>query len=90
MDECEEKLNSCGYGAECINKPGSYECICADGYIGDPIRGCSLNQKKCIKDSDCLKNENCIQPGVCVCPLPFYTDVQDNNLCKSMKNNNIV
>lgn len=83
VDECEEKIHLCGYGAECINKPGSHECVCPTEYSGDPYRGCSRSQKKCIKDSDCLINENCIQPGVCVCPVPFYTDVLDNNLCKS-------
>lgn len=84
IDECEEKIHSCGYGSECINKPGTHECLCPDGYSGDPHHGCSRSQKKCIKDSDCLLNENCIQPGVCVCPVPYYTDVLDNNRCKSM------
>lgn len=85
VDECEEKIHSCGYGAECTNKQGTHECSCPDGYGGDPYRGCSRSQKKCIKDSDCSMNENCIQPGVCVCPVPYYTDVLDNNTCKSME-----
>lgn len=85
VDECEERIHSCGYGAECVNKPGSHECSCPVGHTGDPHHGCSRSQQKCIKDSDCSLNENCIQPGVCVCPVPYYTDVLDNNLCKSMK-----
>lgn len=87
VDECEEKIHSCGYGAECTNTPGSHECSCPDGYSGDANRGCSRSQKKCIKDSDCLLNENCIQPGVCVCPVPYYTDILDDNLCKSTNYN---
>ncbi|XP_025836180.1 neurogenic locus notch homolog protein 2-like [Agrilus planipennis] len=82
VNECTE-TKSCGYGAECINSIGSYKCICPTGYSGDPYKGiCSPAQKQCSLDSDCSPNEKCIQPGECVCPVPFFTDPNDNS-CNS-------
>jgi len=78
----------CGYGAECINLPGSHQCICPHGYGGDPYNGlCSPAQKRCTNDHECKANEKCVQPGECVCPPPFYTDPLDGNLCKSKSTN---
>lgn len=74
----------CGYGAECINIPGSFECICPSGYSGDPYNGlCAPAQKKCVHDGDCSSNEKCVQPGECVCPPPFFLDISDGQRCKS-------
>ncbi|KAJ8936985.1 hypothetical protein NQ314_012067 [Rhamnusium bicolor] len=84
INECMEQQQVCGYGAECTNRPGSYECNCPLGYSGDPYNGlCSPAQKKCINDKECSQNERCVQPGECVCPPPFFTDPQDDNKCKS-------
>ncbi|RZC36342.1 EGF CA domain containing protein [Asbolus verrucosus] len=83
INECIEGQQVCGYGAECVNSIGSYECHCPRGYSGEPYNGlCSPAQKRCISDSECSANERCVQPGECVCPPPFFTDPQDNNkLC---------
>ena len=37
IDECEGGLNltNCDVNAHCINKDGSYDCICNSGYEGD-------------------------------------------------------
>lgn len=84
VNECTENQQVCGYGAECVNKPGTYECHCPRGYGGDPYNGlCSPAQKRCISDNECAANEKCVQPGECVCPPPFFTDPLDDNKCKS-------
>lgn len=84
INECSEQQQVCGYGAECYNNPGSFECRCPQGYSGDPYNGlCAPAQKQCSHDRDCTANERCVQPGECVCPPPYYTDPQDGNKCKS-------
>ena len=53
INECEEGKQVCGYGAECVNKPGKYECICPRGYTGDPYNSvCSPSRVKCVNDGD--------------------------------------
>jgi hypothetical protein len=82
VDECQEGGN-CGYGAECINQDGSFKCVCPEGYRGDPYRLCAPEQLRCLGDNDCPTNEKCVQPGECICPPPFFSDINDNNKCKS-------
>lgn len=84
INECMEQQQTCGYGALCVNQPGFYECNCPEGYGGDPYNGlCSPAQKKCLSDKECPENERCVQPGECVCPPPYFTDISDDNKCKS-------
>lgn len=84
INECIVGHQVCGYGAECVNLPGSHQCVCPHGYGGDPYNGlCSPAQKRCINDNECKANEKCVQPGECVCPPPFYTDPLDGDHCKS-------
>lgn len=85
INECTDTHNQvCGYGAECINLPGTHQCVCPHGYEGDPYNGlCSLAQQRCTNDNECKANEKCVQPGECVCPPPFYTDALDGNHCKN-------
>ena len=35
VDECREAVPVCHEHAHCDNLPGSYRCICKDGYYGD-------------------------------------------------------
>jgi hypothetical protein len=36
IDECSnESTNDCDVNANCTNSPGSYNCQCRDGHIGD-------------------------------------------------------
>lgn len=84
INECAEQAQICGFGAECFNQPGTYECACPNGYSGDPYNGlCSPAQKKCLSDKECPENERCVQPGECACPPPYFIDPQDKNICKS-------
>lgn len=84
VDECAEGQHFCGFGAECINKPGTYECLCPMGYDGDAYHGqCSAPQRRCAADKECGTNEKCVQPGECVCPPPFFLDTSDRMKCKN-------
>lgn len=84
VDECAEGQVTCGYGAECVNKLGGYDCACPAGYGGDPYNGlCSPPHRRCATDGECGNNEKCVQPGECVCPPPYFLDTTDNNKCKS-------
>lgn len=84
INECAEQAQICGFGAECFNQPGTYECACPNGYSGDPYNGlCSPAQKKCLSDKECPENERCVQPGECACSPPYFIDPQDKNICKS-------
>lgn len=84
VDECSEGQQVCGFGAECINSQGGYECMCPVGYGGEPYHGlCAPPQRQCASDKQCNSNEKCVQPGECVCPPPFFLDTSDGNKCKS-------
>ena len=32
VNECDENPNYCQYGGQCVNTPGSYRCLCQQGY----------------------------------------------------------
>ena len=38
IDECTDGTHSCGVYAVCNNTPGSYNCMCKDGFYGDGIK----------------------------------------------------
>ena len=37
IDDCAEGLANCSSDAECINTPGSFECVCLEGFTGDGV-----------------------------------------------------
>ena len=37
IDECSEMPQQCSFNADCRNIPGSYECSCNTGYVGDGV-----------------------------------------------------
>ena len=37
FDECKAHQDNCGHHATCVNKEGSFECKCNDGFEGDGI-----------------------------------------------------
>ena len=38
IDECAEGTHNCEANATCVNEPGTYRCICGDGFIVDGDR----------------------------------------------------
>lgn len=48
VDECVENQHFCGFGAECVNRPGSYECLCPPGYDGDAYHGMKFTNNKTV------------------------------------------
>ena len=48
VKECDQ--HPCGQHANCTNTPGSFDCICLDGYSNHTGSGCT--------GSDCSKNIN--------------------------------
>jgi len=37
VDECAENNGGCSQHANCTNTPGSYDCTCIEGYVGDGV-----------------------------------------------------
>lgn len=66
VDECKNTIGSrCSKNAECINKIGSFECKCLNGYTGDPYQndprqgGC-IDVDECkVSPPDCGSNAEC-------------------------------
>jgi hypothetical protein len=60
VDECSG--TACGINAVCINTPGSYDCRCKEGFVGNPFSICQIVDEgicddpatcKCSRDSPC-------------------------------------
>ena len=47
VDECAEGTHNCDTNANCTNIPGSFLCICKDGFTGDGI--------SCEGKHDCVR-----------------------------------
>lgn len=54
MDECSG--TACGINAVCINTPGSYDCRCKEGFVGNPFSVCQT-----------VKPGSCDNPATCKC-----------------------
>lgn len=69
INECDLMPSMCKHG-QCMNTPGSFECMCNRGYIYDE------DSHQCIDDNECLKNPcegnaQCINlPGSFECKCP--------------------
>lgn len=69
INECELMPNMCSHG-QCMNTPGSFECMCNRGYIYD------INSHQCIDDNECNRNPcsgnaQCVNlPGSFECQCP--------------------
>uniref|UniRef100_A0AAY4CI29 Vitamin K-dependent protein S n=1 Tax=Denticeps clupeoides TaxID=299321 RepID=A0AAY4CI29_9TELE len=99
---CEEDVNECtdpelpaGCNQRCINFPGSFRCLCYDGYY-------SINGVHCVDINECLRYPSiCTEPAQCVnlpgfyecnCPIGFKynftakecqdVDECDQNVCQ--------
>lgn len=52
FNECENDPNLCNKeNMQCLNKNGSYECICSDGY--------KISNECAANDNECIKNQKC-------------------------------
>ena len=49
VNECKCGAYPCGANTACINKDGSYECQCKDGFEGDPSTECTGTLQCCIE-----------------------------------------
>ncbi|XP_064459913.1 uncharacterized protein LOC135370150 isoform X1 [Ornithodoros turicata] len=78
INECQEisEWAPCGANAECRDLLGSYQCLCAPGYTGNPRQGCSPIRIRCRGASDCPTNEQCSQ-GQCQCLPPYILEGED-------------
>ena len=73
VNECQIGTSNCGQNTECINTEGSYSCICAEGFIGDPYKtGCKspCDGITCGAHSFCQVHEG--GQAACMCD-PGYT-----------------
>lgn len=67
VDECRVNSDICKNSATCLNKNGSYQCICVNGYTGED---CSVNIDDCAHDP-CYDGGTCIDMvGYYVCECP--------------------
>lgn len=59
VDECETGASDCDPNARCINNPGSYECVCSDGFTGNgftckDVNECLINNGGCDENAQCI------------------------------------
>uniref|UniRef100_A0A1A8MAG4 Vitamin K-dependent protein S n=2 Tax=Nothobranchius pienaari TaxID=704102 RepID=A0A1A8MAG4_9TELE len=102
IDECSDPDFPAGCNQKCLNIPGSFHCMCEDGYfLNDNIHCVDVNE--CLLfPSICEKPAKCVNaPGMyeCQCPLGFkYTstsrtcddvDECELGLCDDMCRNTI-
>ncbi|OQR77488.1 hypothetical protein BIW11_07065 [Tropilaelaps mercedesae] len=84
INECTEirGFNPCGANTQCRDLDGSFQCLCAPGFTGNPKQGCSPIKMRCRGSNDCSPNEQCVE-STCCC-LPPY--VADGDICKGHLN----
>lgn len=96
INECARpELNSCSApdGQACRNLPGSYECMCAQGYVNSTES--TAASLICLDIDECaLLATNCTQncsngPGGynCTCNAGYHLDIRDNTTCLNESGN---
>ncbi|XP_065674611.1 latent-transforming growth factor beta-binding protein 2 isoform X2 [Hydra vulgaris] len=70
INECENP-SICAENSECVNTPGSYECICKNGFVGD--YAVSDNRRRCYDVNECAQRASlCPTQTVCVNTFGSY------------------
>ncbi|GEM_PF-282086 len=78
IDECAEGDGPCKEGAECVNEPGYYQCLCQAPMISDGWDGCECpwgftpdGTGGCTEIDECA-NEPCDDTAICVDQVGYY------------------
>jgi len=71
INECATANGGCSMFAECANSPGSYNCTCKFGYVGD---GVDCNATSVCSSSPCQNGGTCVPLNDtynCTCPFGY-------------------
>lgn len=60
IDECALNQHQCGAHSVCANRVGSYDCVCAAGYVK------ALSTGECVDIDECTSGQNDCFSGACV------------------------
>jgi len=59
VDECELGIHDCHENATCVNSPGSFSCICRQGFTGDGRSACDQTCAEPCVHGTCSPNFEC-------------------------------
>lgn len=68
------------YFFRCQNTPGSFQCICANGLVGDPITSGCRKPGDCFTDTDCPVTAVCID-NRCINPCEIPKTCGTDAIC---------
>ncbi|XP_031571336.1 protein kinase C-binding protein NELL2-like, partial [Actinia tenebrosa] len=77
IDECSNNGHNCSLYAECTNEPGSFQCRCLPGYLGDGVSCIEIDECSSPSLNNCSDFANCTNtPGSfqCTCKPGFVGD----------------
>lgn len=80
MDECSENPRICLNG-RCENTPGSFECVCANGFTGSAVGPFCVDMDECAETGMC-SNGKCINMDgsfKCVCDSGYKLSPDGKN-----------
>ncbi|KAK3103621.1 hypothetical protein FSP39_020595 [Pinctada imbricata] len=99
-DKCDTDIDECSSSvctdpnAQCINSPGTYHCLCKDGYTNTARRRRSTTSSQCLEyfssDIDeCAQTNNCTQvctntPGSYVCSCHSGFQLINGTICSDI------
>ena len=76
IDECKVKdNNNCTSHKKCVNKPGSYDCLCKKGYHMDKL------ERECVRDQPAIPPSS---PPTGQSSLAIYLAVGEYIYCMSV------